>query len=164
MRLFSNASFLLTYWKYLLTTYKSQYEAALYALAVCGGYITIGLSICTSMFICFCKEQLWLGEINHVVYFNQSQLMFAKTNEHLTAIRKVYRSFLQSIRRHILGIFHKRLGRFRSCFACSFYLGWEGTILNFLLVRKLKNGFSERAVIEGSISYFVLFLSTVQIL
>ena len=29
------------------------------------------LSICSSMFICFCRQQLLLAKINHVVYFSQ---------------------------------------------------------------------------------------------
>ena len=36
---------------------------------------------CSSIFICFCKQQLWLAKINHVIYSSQSQLLLAKTNE-----------------------------------------------------------------------------------
>ena len=46
------------------------------------------LSTCSSMFICFCKQQLWLGKINHLIYFTKSQLLLVKTNEHRTTIRK----------------------------------------------------------------------------
>ena len=38
----------------------------------------------SSIFICFCKQQLRLAEIDHVIYFSQSQLLFVKTNEDRT--------------------------------------------------------------------------------
>ena len=41
-----------------------------------------------SIFNLFCMQQLWLVKINHVIYFGQSQLMLAKTNEHRTRNRK----------------------------------------------------------------------------
>ena len=42
------------------------------------------LSTHNSIFICFWKKKRWLAKINHVIYFSQSQLMFAKTNEYGT--------------------------------------------------------------------------------
>ena len=39
------------------------------------------------MFICFCIQQLLMAEINHVVYFSESQLLLAKTNEDRTTSR-----------------------------------------------------------------------------
>ena len=40
-----------------------------------------GISTRSSIFICFCKQKLWLGTINDVINFTQSQLLLAKTNE-----------------------------------------------------------------------------------
>ena len=40
------------------------------------------------MLICNCKQQLRLAKINHVIYFSQSQLLLAKTNEDRTTNRK----------------------------------------------------------------------------
>ena len=39
------------------------------------------LSTWSSIFICFCKQQLWLAKINHVIYFGRWHLLFAKTKE-----------------------------------------------------------------------------------
>ena len=36
------------------------------------------VSTCSSIFICFFKQQLWWARINHVTYFSQSQFSFAK--------------------------------------------------------------------------------------
>ena len=38
------------------------------------------LSTCSWIFIRFCKQHLLLAEINHGIYFSQSQLLLAKTN------------------------------------------------------------------------------------
>ena len=35
----------------------------------------------SSILICFGQQQLVLAEINHVIYFDQSQLLFTETNE-----------------------------------------------------------------------------------
>ena len=34
-------------------------------------YLEWSISTCGSIFICFCKQQLLLAEINHVIYFSQ---------------------------------------------------------------------------------------------
>ena len=39
------------------------------------------LLICSSIFIRFCRKQLWLAKENHVICFSQSQLLHAETNE-----------------------------------------------------------------------------------
>ena len=46
------------------------------------------LSTYSSMFIYFCKQQLLLAKIIHVIYFSQSLLLLAKTSEHRTTSRK----------------------------------------------------------------------------
>ena len=46
------------------------------------------LSTCSSLLIRFCIQQLLLAKINHVIYFSQSQLLLAKTNEERTTSRK----------------------------------------------------------------------------
>ena len=46
------------------------------------------LSTCSLIFIWFCKQELLLAEINYVIYFSQSQLLLAKTNEHRITNRK----------------------------------------------------------------------------
>ena len=57
------------------------------------GYRT--LPTCSSIFICFCKQQQWLTKINQVIYFSQSQLLLAKTNENQTTSRQaLYRGAL----------------------------------------------------------------------
>ena len=45
-------------------------------------------STCSSIFIWFCNQQLLLAKLIHVIYFRQSQLLLAKTNEDRTASRK----------------------------------------------------------------------------
>ena len=47
------------------------------------------LSTCSSIFICFSKQQLGFVKINHVIYFSQYQLLFAKTDEDRTKSEKV---------------------------------------------------------------------------
>ena len=59
-------------------------------------FITELLS-CSSIFICFRQQQLWLAEIYHVFYFSQSQLMLAKTNEDWTACRKALSIYIRSV-------------------------------------------------------------------
>ena len=41
-----------------------------------------------SIIIRFCKQQLWLTNLNHGIYFTQSQLQLAKTDEDRTASQK----------------------------------------------------------------------------
>ena len=53
--------------------------------------VLYNLLTCSSIFICFCKQQLILAEINHVIYFSQQQLLFAKTNEdRITSWKTIY--------------------------------------------------------------------------
>ena len=66
-----------------------------------------------------------------------------------------YRSFRPSVSHRILGIFHKHLGRFRSFFSCSFYIGWEGIIPNFVLFLKLWKGFSWGVRVVNLIIIFI---------
>ena len=42
----------------------------------------------SSILICFCKQQLRLTKLNHVICFNQWQLVLVKTNEDRTTSRK----------------------------------------------------------------------------
>ena len=86
-----------------------RYQIYTYKLCTCGGNLNCGycwikysqhlshyvsqfplqsLSSCGPIFICFYEEQLWLARINRVIYFSQSQLLLAKTNEDWTTSRK----------------------------------------------------------------------------
>ena len=55
------------------------------------------LSTCSSILICFCKQQLCLAKINHVINFSQLQLLFAKTNEDRTTSRKAPLEYIHKI-------------------------------------------------------------------
>ena len=54
------------------------------------GILTSLQSISThsSISIYFCKHKLSLDRTNHLIYFSQSQLLLAKTNEHRTVSRQ----------------------------------------------------------------------------
>ena len=47
------------------------------AFVITGSFVKT-LSTCSSIFIYIGKQQLWLAEINHMIYFSQSQLLLAK--------------------------------------------------------------------------------------
>ena len=66
--------------------YRYVINIYIYAYSV---YSEQNLSKCSSIIICFCKHQLLLVEIKHVINFSQSQLLLAETNEDRTACRKV---------------------------------------------------------------------------
>ena len=55
------------------------------------------VNACSLIFICFCKQQLLLAEINHVIYFSQSQFLLTKTNEDRTASQKALYPSYQSM-------------------------------------------------------------------
>ena len=48
------------------------------------------LSQCNLVFICFRRHKPLLVELDRVIYFLQSQLLFAKTNEDWTTYKRVY--------------------------------------------------------------------------
>ena len=46
------------------------------------------LVVRSSFVICLCRQQLWLAEINHVIFFRQSQLLFSEINKGRTTSQK----------------------------------------------------------------------------
>ena len=52
------------------------------------------ISTYSSIFICFYKQQLWLAKISDVIHYSQSQLLFAKPNEHRTTSQKALNLFI----------------------------------------------------------------------